>query len=179
VQLGLGPIPALAGPGGVVVTTDSLYMAAASDPLQRAGAWRFIDWFEQPAQQARWAILTGSLPARRSATVDPSLADLWAQFPLLKQAWTLLTMSPWRVPDLIGPTFSALGGVGDALGAAQAELVSGTSVTATLTGAAAAADRAIATYNADPAAWDGCDGLTTTDCAARAGPHTPSPEASG
>jgi ABC-type glycerol-3-phosphate transport system substrate-binding protein len=161
----LGPIPSLNGAGGVSITTDSLYLSAASTLLQRAGAWRFVDWFEQPTQQARWAVLTGGFPARGSATTDPSVMGLWSAFPLLRQAWILLIASPWRVPDLIGPTTSPLGGVGDALERAQTELAHGASAATVLAEATTRADDAIAAYNADPSSWNRCDGLDNPGCA--------------
>ena len=66
---------------------------------------------------------------------------------------------------MIGPTFSPLAGVDDALDQAQGDLALGESVSTALTDAATRADRAIATYNANPAAWDACDGLTAAECA--------------
>jgi sn-glycerol 3-phosphate transport system substrate-binding protein len=33
---------------------------------QRQAAWQFVEWLTEPAQQARWAGLTGYLPVRRS-----------------------------------------------------------------------------------------------------------------
>ena len=45
-------------------------------PDQRQATWQFVEWLTEPAQQARWAGLTGYLPVRRSATTNPQYAPL-------------------------------------------------------------------------------------------------------
>jgi ABC-type glycerol-3-phosphate transport system substrate-binding protein len=96
VQLTVGPVPSLTGPGGTGTWSSNWFLAKTS-PLRRAAAWEFLDWFEQPAQQARWHELTGYFPDRISAAHDPTVVALWRQQPLLAQIWNLATTRPWAV----------------------------------------------------------------------------------
>jgi multiple sugar transport system substrate-binding protein len=66
------PGPKPGAPGVSTAGGSSLVVFAAS--AHRAAAWKLVEYLSEPAQQARFAKLTGDLPARRSAWRESGLA---------------------------------------------------------------------------------------------------------
>lgn len=66
-------MPGPNGPGATAPGGSSLVVfKKASDP---EAAWRLVQYLSQPAVQAEFQVLTGSLPARREAWAVPALAS--------------------------------------------------------------------------------------------------------
>jgi len=57
-------------------------------PAQQLAAWLFVKWFTEPAQQARWARISGYFPVRRSTA--EALGDYFAENPHYQAAYALL-----------------------------------------------------------------------------------------
>jgi multiple sugar transport system substrate-binding protein len=72
-----------------------LSVIAENEPLDRA-AWEFIEWFTQPAQNARWATATHSHPVSQPAAELMTLARQW------QQAWDFITNTAIIDPMLAG-----------------------------------------------------------------------------
>lgn len=64
---GAAPIPATETQASVVQGTDLAIFKQASADEQKA-AWRFVKWLTSPEINAQWAVATGYLPVRHSAT---------------------------------------------------------------------------------------------------------------
>jgi ABC-type glycerol-3-phosphate transport system substrate-binding protein len=88
-ELGIAPLPAGLKDTQLVAGTDVVVFAAAS-PEQRQRAWRFIKWFTDTPQTARWAAETGYLPVRASAMSHPLLAGKLDRYPGLRAAFAQL-----------------------------------------------------------------------------------------
>jgi multiple sugar transport system substrate-binding protein len=88
-ELGIAPLPAGLKDTQLVAGTDVVVFAAAS-PEQRRRAWRFIKWFTDTPQTARWAAETGYLPVRASAMSHPVLAAKLDKHPGLRAAFAQL-----------------------------------------------------------------------------------------
>jgi len=72
------PAPQEPGPGLSLAGGASLGIASTSQ--RKDAAWKLLEYLAEPAQQAAFYRASGSLPARRSAWDDPSLAgDVRAQ----------------------------------------------------------------------------------------------------
>jgi len=51
-----------------------------TSPDHERTAWEFLKYFNSPAVNARWAVATGYLPTRRSATREPALQAFWNEW---------------------------------------------------------------------------------------------------
>ena len=71
------------------MTGDDLVLLK-SIPQRQLAAWLFVRWLSEPPQTARWAIATGGLPLRRSATQGPELTAWLAEHPQYAEALALL-----------------------------------------------------------------------------------------
>lgn len=88
--------------GGVVAITKS-------GPEKQLAVWEFLKWFTDTQQTAKWASLSGYMPARASAANEQVLKDYWAKQPQSKQAFDLVASS---VP---GPSIRGYQEIRDAL----------------------------------------------------------------
>lgn len=88
-ELGIAPLPAGYRDTQLVAGTDVVVFAGGS-PEQRQRAWRFIKWFTDTPQTARWAAETGYLPVRASAMNEPVLKEKLAKYPGLEAAFRQL-----------------------------------------------------------------------------------------
>jgi multiple sugar transport system substrate-binding protein len=88
-DLGIAPLPAGLKDTQLVAGTDVVVFAAASAE-QRQRAWRFIKWFTDTPQTARWAAETGYLPVRASAMNEPVLVAKLEKHPGLRSAFEQL-----------------------------------------------------------------------------------------
>lgn len=89
------------------------------------------------------------LPDRRAATRDPRIVAEWQQYPLLRDAWNLITTHRWVTPDPIGPWDLTEGRI-------SGEPPQIDNVDSLLHDLVTQTDHALASYNADPAAWASC-----------------------
>jgi len=76
-----------------VFAPATLVLSAVATPAQRAAAWRFVAWLQEPAQQAELHMATDSLPSRPDAADVPALQAYWDELPLLGQAWNAMLAS--------------------------------------------------------------------------------------
>lgn len=145
VEVGVAPLP---GPtaGGVTVGGGSLWMMQSSSDLEKAAAWDFQVWLNEPAQQARWSMGTGYIPSRESARDDPDLQALWEQRPGFRVAFEQLAAAP-APPGGGSPVIGDYAGVRSAIELAMEQVMRGTPADEAVSGMQAAADRAIADYN--------------------------------
>lgn len=91
VQVEVGPMPSVGGrDGGVLVGGAALWLDGETSDEQRAAAWDFVTWLNEPEQQATWHAGTGYVPIRRSATELPAVTDLWADEPEFRVAYDQL-----------------------------------------------------------------------------------------
>jgi sn-glycerol 3-phosphate transport system substrate-binding protein len=144
VDVRVGPMP---GPdeGGVVVGGGALWMVDAASDVERAAAWDYLTWLNEPEQQATWHAGTGYIPIRQSAAERPEIQQLWADRPGFKVAFDQITGSGF---ELGGPVIGGYGEFRDAIQLALEDMIaSGTSPADAVAAADDAATEAIADYN--------------------------------
>lgn len=95
VPVEVGPMPSVTDdrPGSVLVGGAALWLDADGSDEQKAAAWDFITWLNEPEQQARWHAGTGYLPIRQAATELPEVDALWTEQPAYRVAFDQLTGS--------------------------------------------------------------------------------------
>jgi multiple sugar transport system substrate-binding protein len=76
------PLPAVGPKPGMVVGTNVSFVLQGT-PAQQAGAWAFLSWLLQPAQQAPWSASTGYLPTNNQSLTQPAWTSYTAQNPLV------------------------------------------------------------------------------------------------
>ncbi len=77
--LGIAPLPADREQGVVIAGTNVILFK--SDPDLVAAGWKFIKWFTEPRQQARWSAATGYIPATRSSFDHPEIQERLQKYP--------------------------------------------------------------------------------------------------
>ena len=75
-------LPPAQSPGSVADLYGPSICVFRTTPERQLASWLFLKWFTQPDQNARWAVATGYLPVRASASNSPLLKA----HPLLKKA---------------------------------------------------------------------------------------------
>lgn len=91
-ELGIAPLPQGKLPGCLIAGTNVVIFKKAKPEQQRA-AWKFIKWFTETEQTARWAASTFYVPVRKSAFETEVLKKRFDEFPGLKQAFAQLSYS--------------------------------------------------------------------------------------
>ncbi len=84
-DLGVAPLPAGKYETQLVAGTDVVLFRGG--PEREAAAWRFVDWFTETAQTARWSAETGYLPVRHSALAHPTMIAAFDATPGLREAF--------------------------------------------------------------------------------------------
>jgi sn-glycerol 3-phosphate transport system substrate-binding protein len=87
-EMGIAPLPAGKKDTQLVAGTDVVIFGGT--PQREARAWKFVKWFTDTEQTARWSAATGYLPVRRSAMEDPVLAAKLDRYPGLREAFEQL-----------------------------------------------------------------------------------------
>jgi sn-glycerol 3-phosphate transport system substrate-binding protein len=90
VELGVAPMPAPEGKGGVFVGGAANYISKKSSSEKQAAAWQFAKFLNEPESQAEWSSGTGYIPIRQSAVNLPPLQQRWAEVPEFKVAYDQL-----------------------------------------------------------------------------------------
>lgn len=72
------PIPGLKEAGKGQVGGGVWYLPNTNSKEVQAGAWDFVQWLNQPEQQAEWAAQGSSVPAFASTAEVPSLQKAWS-----------------------------------------------------------------------------------------------------
>ncbi|MCB0996788.1 MAG: ABC transporter substrate-binding protein [Acidimicrobiales bacterium] len=145
VEIGVAPLPGPAE-GGVTVGGGSLWMMSDSSDPEKAAAWAFQVWLNEPAQQVRWSIGTGYIPSRASAQEDPELLALWDERPGFRVAFEQLENAP-TPPGGGSPVIGDYDGVRAAIELAMDEVLRGAPAGEVVAEMQSAADDAIAEYN--------------------------------
>ena len=146
VDVRVAPLPG-SDEGGVVVGGASLWMINKSPDAEKAAAWDFAKWLDEPEQQARWHAGTGYIPIRASAAELPEVTQLWAERPGFEVAFRQLTESG-AAPGGGGPVIGGYPGFRDAVEEAiERVILQGADATEALAAAQEKADAAITSYN--------------------------------
>ena len=91
VEVAIGRLPSVGErDGGVLVGGAALWIDDDTSDEERAAAWDFLTWLNEPEQQAEWHAGTGYVPIRESAIELPAVADLWAAEPEFRVAYDQL-----------------------------------------------------------------------------------------
>jgi len=100
-QWGIAPIPQAdpANPGTVLFGPNVVIFKTT--PEQEKAAWDFVRYFTSPEISVQWALGSGYVPIRKSATNFKEMQDFWAEWPYNRAAFDCL---PWArsEPNLAG-----------------------------------------------------------------------------
>lgn len=80
IDYGTQVLPGTNGDHTTTAGTDS-WVVYDHGPARKAAAATFLKWLTQPAQDARWALATGSLPLRSTTVSDPGFASFYTTYP--------------------------------------------------------------------------------------------------
>ncbi|MGD0255283.1 MAG: ABC transporter substrate-binding protein [Acidimicrobiales bacterium] len=148
VSLGVGGLPSPStSNGGVFAGGAGLYMVSKSSPERQDAAWQYIKFLNEPTQQAAWAVGTGYIPIRKSATQLAVLTQAWSKVPGYRVAYNQILASPAN-PATAGAVIGSFSQVSDAINNAISSLGSGANPDTALARAAATSNQAISSYNA-------------------------------
>lgn len=129
--VGMAPLPSWGRPN-VLSQGTNVGVFRTGDAQQVAACWKFIKWFTEPEQQAKWAEMTFYVPVRRSSLAAPGYAALMARTPGMTEAWAQLEYMSFE------PKIEAWFGGRKAVGEALEQIVrTGVDPQAALDGAAA------------------------------------------
>jgi sn-glycerol 3-phosphate transport system substrate-binding protein len=147
VKLGVGPLPAPSGPGGVPYGGAGLYISKHSPAPQQDGAWQFIKFLVSATSQATWTLGTGYIPINTKTPDLPSVKHAWTTTPEYTVAYNQILNTK--------PTTSTAGAVCGPLAKVEQEITNalvaisnGTSASAAQSQATSAGNQDIASYNA-------------------------------
>jgi sn-glycerol 3-phosphate transport system substrate-binding protein len=122
-------------------------MVSKSSPERQDAAWQYIKFLNEPSQQAEWAVGTGYIPIRKSATRLPVLTQAWSKVPGYLVAYNQILASPSN-PATAGAVIGPFSQVSDTINNAISSLGSGANSDTALARAAVACNQSIASYNA-------------------------------
>jgi sn-glycerol 3-phosphate transport system substrate-binding protein len=122
-------------------------MVSKSSPAQQDGAWQYITYLDEPAQQAQWAVGTGYIPIRKSAAALPAITQLWATQPEFEVSYQQLAQSPQNVATA-GAVYGPQAQVEQAIDSALSSISTGTSAKSAMSQLVGTANAAISSYNA-------------------------------
>jgi sn-glycerol 3-phosphate transport system substrate-binding protein len=148
IELGVAPMPGLAGgTGGVVVGGAALYIMAGRPAEEQQAAWEYIKFLSSAETQAEWFSGSGYVPIRESShDLGPAL-EVVEEYPQFQVPVDQLAASPITTAAA-GPLMGAYPEVREAVTSAiEAMLLEGRDPAAALADAAAAANAAIEDYN--------------------------------
>lgn len=115
------------------VSGANIVIFKSGDKKREMGAWKFIKWFTDTAQTAKWSAKTCYMPVRRSAMQDPALVDFLKDSPQFQGIYDQLENAVYEPqipawfearPELKGFLEQAMRGTAtpkEALDAAQAK----------------------------------------------------------
>jgi sn-glycerol 3-phosphate transport system substrate-binding protein len=87
IRLGVGPLPAPPGPGGVPYGGAGLYIAASSSADKQQAAWEFIKFLLGAGPMATWSIGSGYIPITTASLQQATLTAAWKSVPQYKVAY--------------------------------------------------------------------------------------------
>lgn len=103
VELGVAAIPTPDGPPTAPFGASALFLTAATSDVERAGAWEFAEWLNEPEQQARIAATTEYLPANPSAADATEVQSRFAAEPELGAAWSVVSTATPAPAPVVAP----------------------------------------------------------------------------
>lgn len=145
-QVGIGPLPAPEGDGGVAVGGAALYVVGGKSDAETAAAWDFITYLVSAEAQSAWAVGTGYVPVNEDAITVAPLSDTYANDPRFKVAYDQLVQGVTNeatAGPILGPMRQVRGFTADAL---QQVLANGADPAEALAAAAEEANAAIEDY---------------------------------
>lgn len=146
VKLGVGPLPAPPGPGGVPYGGAGLYISKKSADPQQAGAWEFIKFLVSPASQAVWTLGTGYIPINTGTPSLPSVKAAWAKVPEYTVAYEQV-LNTKATTATAGGVCGPLAQVETDIATGLTAISNGTSASSALSSVVASANTAISSYN--------------------------------
>ncbi len=99
-ELGIAPLPRGKRPGGTIAGTNVVIFEGVPEKQQRA-AWKFIKWFTDTPQTAKWSAGTFYVPVRKSAMETDLLKQKFADYPGLQAAYLQLEYATFE-PKIAG-----------------------------------------------------------------------------
>jgi len=146
VKLGVGPMPAPSGPGGVPYGGAGLFIVKSSPAERQDGAWQFTKFLLGASQMATWSLGSGYIPITTAAIQVPALTNAWAAIPQYKVAYDQVLATT--------PSIATAGAVAGALSQVETYITNGLTAISNGTSAASAlattvsqSNSAIASYN--------------------------------
>jgi len=144
-DLGIGPMPAPAGSGGLLVGGAALWIVKGKSDAETAATWDYVKYLTSPTAQAEWAAGTGYVPIRKSSLDMEPIKSLYASDPRYAVAYQQL-VSGAVTPATAGPVLGPQSEVRQATSEAMQAIFGGADVKASLDTAAQKADAQIADY---------------------------------
>lgn len=145
VGLGVGPFPGDTK-GSSTAGGAALWLVKKSTDAQKAAAWDYMTWLDQPEHMAIWHAGTGYIPITKSAAEQPAVQALWKERPGFKVAYDQLAEASRKGPS--GPVIGAYSEFRDAIvNGIQRMAQQGQSADTALTATEKAATAAMQSYN--------------------------------
>jgi sn-glycerol 3-phosphate transport system substrate-binding protein len=146
IKLGVAPLPAPAGPGGVPYGGAGLFMVKTSPAERQDGAWQFIKFLLGAGPMAAWSLGSGYIPITTAAVDEPVLTAAWSKVPEYKVAYEqVLGTKPSTATA--GAVAGALDQVETNLGNGLEAMSNGTPAATALASVVSQSNAAIASYN--------------------------------
>jgi sn-glycerol 3-phosphate transport system substrate-binding protein len=146
VKLGVAPLPAPPGPGGVPYGGAGLFMVKDSPAEKQDGAWQFIKFLLGAGPMAAWSLGSGYIPITKAALSVPILTAAWDKLPEYKVAYTQVLDTKPSIATA-GAVAGALAEVETYLGNALQSISNGSSAATALASVVSQSNTAIASYN--------------------------------
>lgn len=150
VELGTGPMPALAGSiAGPPPGDGCVWMLSSRPKAEQQAAWTFLKWLLEPEQQAEWFAGSGFVALRQSAYSLPAAKRAMEKYPDFRVPVEELAFGPQPpTPETLGPVIGAFVEVREALAKAAEQMILGSKdPDQALAEAADESNRAIQEYN--------------------------------
>jgi sn-glycerol 3-phosphate transport system substrate-binding protein len=144
-DLGIGPMPAPTGNGGLLVGGAALWIVKDKSDAETAATWDYVKYLTSAAAQAEWAAGTGYVPIRKSSLEQAPIKDLYTSDPRFAVAYQQLN-SGAVTPATAGPVLGPQNEVRQATSEAMQAIFDGADVKTALDTAAQKADAQIADY---------------------------------
>jgi sn-glycerol 3-phosphate transport system substrate-binding protein len=144
-DLGIGPMPAPSGNGGLLVGGAALWIVKGKSDAETAATWDYVKYLTSASAQAQWAADTGYVPIRKSSLDQAPIKDLYASDPRFAVAYQQL-ISGAVTPATAGPVLGPQSEVRQATSEAMQAIFGGADVKTSLDTAAQKADAQISDY---------------------------------
>jgi ABC-type glycerol-3-phosphate transport system substrate-binding protein len=99
-NLGIAAIPTFRTSRNIISGTN-IAMFEKGDPEKTKAAWKFIKWFSEPKQTAKFSSLTYYMPVRRSAFDEPVIQQLLTEHPGMAEVYKQLDTAEFepQIPE--------------------------------------------------------------------------------